>query len=105
MNEYEFRHNMLGAKSLSESSKSPDSDDFWIGYQRGLRRLYHGKNFGTLEEHILWMSLIDDRDKSREMRGAGYRFGFAGHDIAAAIKMLKEGEIVDDIYDTQTQSL
>ena len=51
------------------------------------------------------MSLIDDRDKSREMRGAGYRFGFAGHDIAAAIKMLKEGEIVDDIYDTQTQSL
>ena len=96
MNEYEFRHNMLGAKSLSEFSESPDSDDFLVGYQRGLRRLYHGKNFGTLEEHILWMSLIDDRDKSREMRGAGYRFGFAGHDIAAAKKMLEGGPYAGD---------
>ena len=90
MDEHEFRYNMLGTKSLGEFSESPESD-FWSSYQRGLRRLYHGENFGTLEEHILWMSLTDDRDESREMRGSGYRFGFAGHDIAAAIKMLKEG--------------
>jgi len=89
MNEYEFQHNMVGAKSLGKFSKRPESD-FWAGYQRGLRRLYHGEKFGTPKGHILWMGLADDRDESRQMRGLGYRFGFAGHDIAAAIKMLKE---------------
>ena len=91
MDEHEFRHNILGAKSLGEISESLESD-FWTGYQRGLRRLYYGENFGTPEEHALWMGLTDDRDESREMRGLGYRFGFAGHDIKAAIGMLKERE-------------
>ena len=89
MNEREFRYNTLGAKYLGEFSERPDSD-FWAGYVRGMRRLYHGENFGTIKGHILRMGLIDDRDEARKARGLGYRFGFAGHNIVAAVKMLQE---------------
>jgi len=97
MNEHEFQHNIRGAKALGEFSERPDSD-FWAGYVRGMQRFYHGKNFGTIKGHILRMGLIDDRDEARKARGLGYRFGFAGHNIVAAVKMLKEKGTSNEDY-------
>ena len=50
--------------------------DYWIGYQRGLRRKFHGDKFGTRDEHYLWMALADSKDHSRRQRGKGYLEGF-----------------------------
>ena len=50
--------------------------DYWHGYQRGLRRGYHGELFGTDREHELWMRLADEgTDKAERERGRGYRDG------------------------------
>ena len=49
--------------------------DYWAGYERGLRRAYHGDKFGTVEEHNLWLYLKSDVDESRRLRGLGYRDG------------------------------
>ena len=53
-----------------------DRPDYWAGYWRGLRRRYHGENFGTDSEHELWMSLSDDDDETRKEEGRGYRDGY-----------------------------
>lgn len=49
--------------------------DYQRGYRQGLRRNYHGENFGTADEHARWMALSGHR---AEM-GRGYRDGFAGN--------------------------
>ncbi len=51
--------------------------DYAAGYQRGLRRLYHGDSFGNVEEHEQWLSLGTGEDPRIEL-GRGYRDGFAG---------------------------
>ena len=48
--------------------------DYYKGYQKGLRRLYHGEKFGTVEDHKKHMAMADHR---QEM-GEGYRAGFSG---------------------------
>lgn len=58
------------------SKLAGDRPDYWMGYQRGLRRRYHGEIFGTEDEHSLWMSLADDDTPDRINRGRGYRDGF-----------------------------
>jgi len=40
-----------------------------------VRRNYQGEDFGTLEEHQKWLSLIDD--KYRNELGRGYRNALA----------------------------
>jgi hypothetical protein len=74
MNQQDFEMEMRKAKGLG--GVDPDRQDFWAGYARGLRRAYHGENFGTREEHEKWWSLVDDDDVSRRQRGEGYRAGF-----------------------------
>lgn len=74
MKESEFVSKMLYAESMK---KLDDRPDYWDGYRRGLRKRYHGDNFGTIEEHEKWLSLINDRDVSRSERGRGYRDGIA----------------------------
>lgn len=51
--------------------------DYAAGYQRGLRRHYHGERYGTDEEHEKFMRLGLDGDYREEL-GRGYRDGFAG---------------------------
>ena len=72
MNEKTFRHKM--GKAQSFKLVEPDKQNYWIGYERGLRRAYHGENFGTLEEHHVW--LMASGDESREQRSEGYRDGY-----------------------------
>lgn len=83
-----FQSNMMAADTFRRLSSEPDEQDFWVGYQRGLRRNHHGEKFGTAAEHKLWMSLADDADQSRKMRGLGYRAGFDGQNIQQAMKTL-----------------
>lgn len=50
--------------------------DYAAGYQRGLRRHYHGERFGAADEHEQWMAM----DGHRQAQGDGYRAGFAGEE-------------------------
>jgi len=76
-----FKNWMLRADTLRGVSLDPDDAEFWAGYMRGLRRLYHGEKFGTATEHDLWFGIdADEYDMTRRSRGEGYRAGFAGVD-------------------------
>jgi len=89
MTESEFRCNSTGAKTLARFSEFPEND-YWSGYQHGLLRHYHGERFGTTDEHRRWLSLANEtRDIVRRFRGIGYRAGFKGLAISAAIKHLE----------------
>jgi hypothetical protein len=68
-----FERLMIKARTMAELGEKPD---YWQGYQRGLRRRYHGEKFGTDEEHELWMNLHEDLDPARADRGRGYRAGY-----------------------------
>jgi len=48
-----------------------DDSEYWLAYQRGLRRLYHGDQFGDDAEDAAMAKLAD-------RRGEGYRAGLAG---------------------------
>jgi hypothetical protein len=87
MNYQEFKHNLTGGEQLMLLS-DPDGQEYWAGYLRGMRRCYHGENFGTEAEHGLWMSLADEADRLRRYRGLGYRAGAGGMPIAEAIRHL-----------------
>jgi hypothetical protein len=64
MDEQTFKSLMLKAEKLAGGA-------YLKGYQRGLRRHYHGSSYGTEQEHHHWLS--------HEILGRGYRDGFAGH--------------------------
>lgn len=91
MNEPEFKSNMLAAQTfhgLSSTQQYDGSSDFWMGYIRGLRRCYHGNNFGTEVEHKTWLSFDDSPDLACRMRTLGYRTGLAGENIQQAINII-----------------
>jgi len=90
MEQKTFEHEMHKAKAMQ-----PENQDYWMGYQRGLRRLHHGENFGTEEEHALWMAAIDSDDESRSTRGRGYRDGYRG--FAARMNLIFELQAVEVI--------
>lgn len=69
VDEKTFKRYMQAVKGLP--------DDYAVGYQKGLRRHYHGEAFGTESEHQQWLNLGLDGDH-RVDQGAGYRAGFAG---------------------------
>lgn len=66
MNESKFKTYMRAAQTMG--------GDYASGYQRGLRRHYHGDNFGTPAEHEQWLHLSGHRQEL----GDGYRDGFDG---------------------------
>lgn len=80
MNENTFKTYMSQARVISS--------DYTTGYQRGLRRHYHGEKFGTEAEHEQFMALglITENmnskqavlSASRSELGRGYRDGFDG---------------------------
>ncbi len=53
---------------------TPPKNYYDLGYQRGLRRFYHGEKFGTQSEHEEWMNLSGNRKNM----GKGYQDGFSG---------------------------
>ena len=82
MTEQKFRSEMRRAMAM-EKSTDTDRAEYWRGYQRGLRRAYHGIKFGTEGEHALWLSLIDRDDDRSKQRGQGYSDGIAFEEISS----------------------
>ena len=78
MTEAEFVHNLAGADQLRRTA-TPFEAGYWTGYTRGLRRFFHGENFGTTDEHAAW---LDHRDA----RGTGYLDGYHGLSVKEAIR-------------------
>ena len=74
-----FRAAMEHANGMRQFADC-DNAHYWEGYQRGLRRAYHGESFGTAEEHALWLGASDNYgdDPIRRARGEGYRDGLEG---------------------------
>ena len=85
MTEQQFQHAMGAAETFQRIAGDPLVADFWSGYIRGIRRRYHGEKFGTAEDHALWLEAVNSDDESRQRRGEGYRAGFAGVSIKAAL--------------------
>lgn len=78
MTRSQFEHLMMKARAFQRAG---DRTEFWTGFQRGLRRRFHGDQFGTPEEHVKWMSLVSD--ETRKDLGLGYRLGFHYGEIPA----------------------
>ena len=57
-----------------------DRPDYWAGYQRGLRRAFHGDDYGTEEEHTLWSRLAERPNPTHQEQGEGYLAGLAALD-------------------------
>ena len=74
MTRQKFEREMGRAATMRAAGDRPD---YWAGYTRGLRRAFHGEQFGTDAEHALWQAAADSDDDQRRKRGAGYRDGIA----------------------------
>ena len=72
MDEKIFRSLLAMAKTFQQLDA--DRSQYWNGFQRGLRRLYHGEKFGTREEHEKFLCCRDG-DYRRYLQ-TGYRAGF-----------------------------
>ena len=72
MHRRDFEREMHRAQAMRSAGDRPD---YWAGYQRGLRRAYHGGRFGTAEEHAFWITQAESNDPMRSERGRGYRDG------------------------------
>lgn len=73
MDEPRFRSLMARARMLRS--------DYGVGYQTGLRRHYHGDQFGNPAELAVMAAAGLDGDTRVEL-GRGYRDGLAGRDPA-----------------------
>jgi len=76
---------------MAKSMQSIDHDraDFWRGFQRGIRRSFHGENFGTQEEHEKFYNCRDGEYR-RDLQ-TGYRAGYHYDELK-----------IDDADDVQT---
>jgi hypothetical protein len=74
MNRTTFERELRKSRTLRELGDRPE---YRAGFERGLRRGFYGEQFGTAEEHALWMGAADSPDPIRAERGLGYREGFA----------------------------
>ena len=78
MTEADFKRELGKAQTMQSLESDPEKAAYWRGYQRGIRRNYHGPNFGTEEEHGRFMAAQDSPDAERRAIGRGYRDGL-GH--------------------------
>ena len=76
MNEQKFRCELRRAESMRKAD-IPPGEHYWSGYARGLRRAYHGVNFGSAKEHTSLASAANDNDPQRRSLGIGYLGGLA----------------------------
>jgi len=72
MREKTFHHEIRKAHIRRERGEQPD---YWLGYERGLIRGIRGEQFGTEQEHELWLGLAAEADAALRERGRGYRDG------------------------------
>ena len=87
MNEQKFQRNARAAEAARRNADH-DEAEFWAGCLRGLRRHYHGENFGTDDEHVMWMAAAESDDPKRRRRGEGYIAGHEGKTTQEAAELL-----------------
>ncbi len=96
MTEREFLDNVRWAEEINCLSQAPETS-FWEGYLNGLRRNYHGEQFGTDQEHDIWMQLKNEPlDDDRRYCGIGYEMGFNGTPIADATRYIQGKRLMQD---------
>jgi hypothetical protein len=79
MTKEHFECEMNRAETFRRITSDPEEQSYFAGLVRGLRRAYHGENFGTIEEHEKHMNILeDDLDVMRRAWGEGYRAGIGG---------------------------
>ena len=66
-----FEAEVYRARELKKVGKKPE---YWTGYMHGLRRRFHGEDFGTVQEHRLW--LTSNGNTLNRLRSQGYRDGY-----------------------------
>jgi hypothetical protein len=74
-----FKNEMRMAQAYQ--GLQPDRSEYWKGYIRGLRKGYHGENFGTAIEHAAYCEAIYSEYTERKMLGQGYRDGLRGEAV------------------------
>lgn len=105
MTSQELKTNMVAADTFRSLATEPFEPDFWAGYMRGIRRNYHGENFGTDDEHNLWMLCAEEtRDTQRKMRGLGYRCGYEGQNAQQAMKILTGRQYMSEIGSRKSET-
>ena len=77
MDKQKFQSLVSMAKALQRLDS--DRSEFWVGFQRGLRRLYHGENFDTDQMHEKWMNCA--QGEYRKWQQVGYRVGYHYDDL------------------------
>jgi hypothetical protein len=71
-----FRRELAKVETLGKLEADPVRAAYYRGRGRGLRRRYHGENFGTEAEHDLFMAAAESGlDAERRALGKGYRDG------------------------------
>lgn len=63
------------SRAMAMGKLNPGQEDYWLGYQRGLRRAFQGESFGTEEDHEKWLSYYWSLDHRIADKGQGYRAG------------------------------
>jgi hypothetical protein len=71
MTEDEFQNEASRATAM----KDLERPSYWTGYARGLERGYRGERFGTVEQHVKMLRLINDPSPTKRERGRGYHDG------------------------------
>jgi hypothetical protein len=66
-----FENEIYKARELKKVGKKPE---YWTGYMNGLRRRFFGEDFGTPQEHRIW--LTGNGNKLNKLRAQGYRDGY-----------------------------
>ena len=72
-------------RARSMTMVNPESANYWVGYQNGLRKAFHGKAFGTLEEHNIRLRVVFNIDDTLKQYGQGYRDGLRGRPDEAMV--------------------
>lgn len=73
-----FSLELTRALTFLSLADEPEDAAYWNGYQRGIRRAFHGNSFGTEDEHGQWCVLICEINPRRQSLGHGYRDGLKG---------------------------
>lgn len=98
MNESDFQDNLSTAEGLQKACDHPYAQAILGGYIQGLWRHVKGKEYGTEEEHALFLDGIKSDDTAVKLQGKGYEAGFRGASIRKLIELIKT-EIVDPSED------
>ena len=79
MDESQFKSLVLRAETMRDLAPQPEDAAYWSGYLYGLRRHYHGQNFGNSQENAAYEAISPkDHFPLRRLLGQGYRAGVQG---------------------------